>query len=193
LKTTKYNDGTSIPLVTDNTSWGNLTTPGCCWYNNDAATYKNTYGALYNWYVVHTGKLAPAGWHVPTAAEWDTLENYLIANGYNYDGTTTGNKIAKSMASQVGWDTNSPNSTLAGAIGNDLRTNNRSGFSAFPGGFRVFTNGGFSSIGFTSDWWSATEVNASSASDCFLDYAINGTGTFDEPKSYGFSVRLVKN
>ncbi len=48
LKTTKYNDGTAIPLVTDPTTWINLTTPGYCWYNNDTATYKSTYGALYN-------------------------------------------------------------------------------------------------------------------------------------------------
>jgi PKD repeat protein len=31
LKTTKYNDGTNIPLVTDNTEWTNLTTLGYCW------------------------------------------------------------------------------------------------------------------------------------------------------------------
>lgn len=49
LKTTKHNDGTAIPLVTDPTQWGNLTTPGYCWNNNDETTYKNTYGALYNW------------------------------------------------------------------------------------------------------------------------------------------------
>ena len=77
LKTTKYNDGTAIPLVTDSTAWLNLTTPGYCWYNNDAATYKNTYGALYNWFTVNTSKLAPSGWHVPTDAEWTTLITYL--------------------------------------------------------------------------------------------------------------------
>ena len=77
LKTTKYNDGTAIPLVTDNTAWGALTTPGYCWYNNDSATYKNTYGALYNWYAVNTGKLAPTGWHVPTDSEWTVLTTYL--------------------------------------------------------------------------------------------------------------------
>src|ERR1035437_1170072 len=48
LKTTKFNDDTAIPNVTDDTSWGALTTPAYCWYNNDAATYKATYGALYN-------------------------------------------------------------------------------------------------------------------------------------------------
>ena len=73
LKTTKYNDGTAIPLVTDSTAWTSLLTPAYCWYNYDATTYKNTYGALYNWYAVNTGKLAPIGWHVATDAEWTTL------------------------------------------------------------------------------------------------------------------------
>jgi len=77
LKTTKYNDGTSIPMVTDSAAWINLTTPGYCWHKNTSASYKNTYGALYNWYAVNTGKLAPKGWHVPSDAEWTTLITYL--------------------------------------------------------------------------------------------------------------------
>jgi uncharacterized protein (TIGR02145 family) len=76
------------------------------------------YGVLYNWFALATGKLAPQGWHVPTDADWDTLHNYLIANGYNWDGTTTGNKIAKSMAAQTDWYTGT---TTVGAIGNYLR------------------------------------------------------------------------
>ena len=48
LKTTILNDGTDIPLITDADSWGNLSTPGFCWYNNDGASFKDIYGALYN-------------------------------------------------------------------------------------------------------------------------------------------------
>jgi hypothetical protein len=61
LKVTKYNDGSSIPLVTDTTTWSNLSTPAYCWYNNDLATNKDTYGALYNWYAVNSGNLCPTG------------------------------------------------------------------------------------------------------------------------------------
>jgi len=61
-----------------------------------------------------------------------SLENYLIANGYNYDGTTTGNKIAQSMAAKTGWTS----STTPGAPGYDLNSNNSSGFSGMPGGRR---------------------------------------------------------
>jgi uncharacterized protein (TIGR02145 family) len=77
LRVTKYNDGKSILLVTDNTTWGSLTVAGYCWRDNDSVTYKNTDGALYNWYVVNTGKLCPIGWHVPSDQDWTTLEQFL--------------------------------------------------------------------------------------------------------------------
>ena len=48
-------------------------------------------GYLYNYYAVETGKLAPTGYRVPSNDDFTTLVNYLIANGYNYDDTTTGN------------------------------------------------------------------------------------------------------
>jgi uncharacterized protein (TIGR02145 family) len=102
LKTTKYNDETAIPLVTDNTAWTNLTTPRYCWYNNDESN-KNIYGAMYNGFTVQTSKLCPTGWHVPRALEFIDLDVYLIENGYNYDGTTIQNKIAKSMAATTRW------------------------------------------------------------------------------------------
>lgn len=76
LRTTRYNDGTEIPLVTDYTAWTNLTTPAYAWTNNDIGN-KSVYGALYNWFAVKTCKLCPSGWHVPTDAEWTILENHL--------------------------------------------------------------------------------------------------------------------
>lgn len=77
LKTTRYSDGTKIPHVPDSLMWINLTTPAYCCYHNDAITYKNTYGALYNWFTINTGKLAPKGWHIPTDVEWTALINNL--------------------------------------------------------------------------------------------------------------------
>jgi len=187
LKTTHYNDGTAIANVTYSITWKNLTTGAYCWYN-DSSKYKNTYGALYNWYAVNTGKLAPAGWHVSTNAEWDTLESYLIANRYNYDGTTTGVRIAKALAAQTNWVTNSE----AGTIGADLSSNNRSGFSALPGGY-CWSDGSFLSTGYVGYWWSATESNASSA--YYRDLACSGSTLYSNYllKSCGFSVRLVRD
>ncbi|MEN6361028.1 MAG: fibrobacter succinogenes major paralogous domain-containing protein [Bacteroidales bacterium] len=187
LKTTKYNDGTSIPLVSDGTAWSNLAIPGYCFYNNDAAN-KSTYGALYNWFTVNTNKLAPTGWHVPTDAEWTTLENYLIANGFNYDGTTTGNKIAKSMAATSIWST----SINTGTIGHDLTKNNSSGFTGFPGGFRTF-NGAFGDVSYGGYWWSSTESSAGNAWIRILYYYDSNVYRLDNGEKYGFSVRCLQN
>lgn len=173
LKTTKYNDGTSIPLVEDITEWENLDAPGYCWYDNDAATYKNPYGALYNWYAVNTGKLCPTGWHVPTDDEWYTLGLYL-----------GGTKVAGGKLKETGtshW--NSPNT---GAT-------NETGFTALPGGFRYAIISEFDDIGELGHYWTATEYDAGSAMYQML-YASNGEiKWFTYPYTGGFSVRCVKN
>jgi uncharacterized protein (TIGR02145 family) len=172
LKTTKYNDGTAIPLVTDGTEWNNLTTPGYCWYNNDAATYKNTYGALYNWYSVNMGKLAPTGWHVPTDSDWSTLGTYL-----------GGDAVAGGKLKEVGtthW--NSPNT---GAT-------NETGFSALPGG--SCGGGNFVNVGIFGNWWSATENGASIAYSRSLSCSSFTLGYWwNYNKNCGFSVRCVRD
>ncbi len=160
LKVTKYNDSTPIPQVKDGTAWNNLSTPGDCWYNNDKATYDATYGALYNWYAVNTNKLCPAGWHIPSDAEWTILENYLIENNFNYDGATMGNNYAKSLAATTNWISY----TGIGTVGNtDYSTKRDStGFTALPGGLR-YMSGMFGYIGSFGYWWSSTEFYKSTA------------------------------
>ncbi len=147
LASTKYNDGTDIRYLEED--WNQTYNGAYCWYNNDSTTYAETYGALYNGYAAQNDMLCPTGWHVPTIAEWTTLENYLIANGYNYDGTTSGNKIAKSMASGFNW--NASNNT--GVPGNNDYPfyRNRSGFRVLPSGWRL---GGFDgTIGDVAGYW----------------------------------------
>jgi uncharacterized protein (TIGR02145 family) len=196
LKTTKYTDGTAIPNVTDNSAWAALTTPGYCWYNNDAAAYKATYGVLYNWYSLDAtsngGKnVCPAGWHVPTDTEWTTMENYLIANGYNYDGTTTGNKYAKALASASGWSSYSE----AGTVGNTdyPAKRNATGFTALPGGYR-YDFDTFINIGSYGSWWSSSEVFSTYAWSRYIFcgseivWRISFYG-----KSCGFSVRCLRD
>ena len=78
LKTIHYRNGDAIPNVTISLDWDVLVTGAYCWYNNDVPTYKAAYGALYNWYVVNDSRnIAPAGWHVPTDAEWTILIDFL--------------------------------------------------------------------------------------------------------------------
>jgi uncharacterized protein (TIGR02145 family) len=157
LKTTKLNDNTQLLITTSNSQWGSTTIPAYCWYNDDE-TYKANYGALYNWYAVNTGRLCPAGWHVPTDVEWTTLENYLISNGYNFDGTTSGSKIAKALASQSYWNA----SSVTGSPGNiDYQSNrNASGWSALPGGIRV-GSAACRDLGRFGRWKSSTVYNTS--------------------------------
>jgi len=188
LKTSKYNDGTEISDVTDSAKWRSSTTGAYCKYENDASN-ASKYGKLYNWYAVNDSrKIAPAGWHIASSAEWQILENYLIANGYNYDGTTSNNKIAKSLAATSGWNKN----TGEGIIGNDLSKNNSSGFSAFPSGVR-YPGGAFLYKGNYTVWWASDQYNVQQA-------YIFGLGSITPElinnynnKAYGYSVRCIKD
>jgi uncharacterized protein (TIGR02145 family) len=173
LKTTKYNDGTTIPLVTGTTAWAALSTPGYCWYRNDAATYKATYGALYNWYTVNTGKLCPTGWHVPSDAEWTTLTIYLGG------GTVAGGKLKETGTTH--WL--SPNT---GAT-------NETGFTALPGGDRD-NNGAFVLIGYDGRWWSSTEGSTYYAWARNMLYNYSNVSSFvNLYKQDGYSVRCLKD
>jgi uncharacterized protein (TIGR02145 family) len=194
LRTTKYNDGTPIPMISDSATWHRNTTAAFCFYKNTTNQDSiKKFGALYNWYAVNNSKLAPLGWRVPTNNEWDSLPTYLIAHGYNWDGTTTGNKLAKSMAANTDW----PKQSVQGYIGNDLTKNNKSGFSAKPAANRAAgpgSNYDFSLIGQYASWWSATSVSSFTAPIYYLDASSTGLMVVDaEDKSFGFSVRLVKN
>jgi uncharacterized protein (TIGR02145 family) len=193
LKTLKYNDGTPIPLVSDSAQWGSLTTGACCYYNNDAAN-KEKSGVLYNWHAVKTGKLAPTGWHVPVEAEWDTLVNYLVANGYTWNGVTTGGEIAKSLAVKTDWRKYS----VAGTPGNNPGGNNKSGFSGHPGGCRN-KYGSFSDLGSGSYWWSATAVDSTAAADKVrainhsLLYMVEKLRELNWEGAYGACIREISN
>jgi len=185
LKTTKYVNDTDIIEVTDNTAWANLTTPAYCWLDNNSSAY-TIYGALYNWYTIETGNLCPTGWHVPTDSEWTTLTNYLTNNGYGYGGS--GTDIGKSMAATSGWTTH----TTAGNVGNDQASNNSSGFTALPGGYRNNT-GVFSTVGSNGYWWSATQANEGDAWRQNIAYNNNYLNRFSGSKKRGYSVRCIRD
>jgi len=188
LKTTKYNDGTEMTNVTSDTQWANLTTGAYCNYDN-LESNDATYGRLYNWYAVNTGKLAPKGWHVPTDNDWTILENYLIANGYNYDGTKDVNKVAKSLCAKTNWALSSE----AGTPGAAPENNNSTGFTALPGGRRYSSNGSFSYVGKYGFWWSSAEGYVGLAYTRYLDYDDHHLSRDNYGKGNGFSVRLVRD
>lgn len=170
LNTTKYNDGTAIPNVTDNTVWAAVAAGAYCWNNNDEAIYKATYGALYNWYAVNTGKLCPTGWHIPIDVEWTTLITYL-----------GGRRVAGGKLKEEGtthWET--PNN---GAT-------NSSGFTSLPGGYR-YHDGTFFIVGYNAHWWSSTEVGTNDAWYTSMHYDRRNVISFFDDKTLGYSVRCV--
>jgi uncharacterized protein (TIGR02145 family) len=179
LKTTKYNDGTAIPNVTDGNTWFSANTGAQCTYKNttNADTISN-FGRLYNWHAVNTGKICPIGWHVPSKEEWSTLNGYLT-NAY---GSSPGEPMASTMA----W----ASSTVG--IGRSLFSNNKSGFTALPGGLRGIS-GTFSGIGQQGYWWNSSESDEYKADNSWLSYDKSLLGTGSDIKQDGLSVRCLKN
>jgi len=99
LYTTKYQNGTNIPNVTDNTDWKNLTTGAYCWYDNDYTTYGQYYGALYNWYAVDNGLVNNNGYRVPSDADWTQLTDYLINSNWCNDVVVPSSNVARFLKS----------------------------------------------------------------------------------------------
>jgi uncharacterized protein (TIGR02145 family) len=193
LKTTKFNDGTSIQLITNQNDWNTATGYAYCWYDNNSAN-KELYGALYNWwavdYSINSSKnICPSGWHVPAKAEWSTLLTYLIDNGFGNGGS--GINIAKSMAATMGWNTDSN----TGSVGNNLAANNRSGFSAVAGGTRTDGVEGFIQLGVNGAWWATPD-------NYYLGYSFWCTTIFNfesivhqanNSRKAGLSIRCLKD
>lgn len=170
LKVTHYTNSDVIPNVTDNSTWINLKTGAYCNYDNNEANVA-TYGRLYNWYAVNDDRIiAPAGWHVPTSAEWQTLLDYL--------GISCGGKLKE--AGTTHWD--SPNTAAT----------NESGFTCLPGGYRAYSYGYFTSMGSYGGFWSSTECGGNCA--LYWDLRSNHSGVLrhNYGKGYGLSVRCVR-
>jgi len=168
LKTTKYNNGTLIPLVTGENAWSVLESPAYCFYDNNESN-KSKYGALYTWYAVAKGNLCPTGWHVPTDAEWTVLSSFL-----------GGEEVAGSkMKSVSGWT-------------DDNSGTNSSGFTGLPGGNRP-SFGSFSDINSYSSWWSKSEDDVMYAWNRYLLSSDSGLGRSNFSKGHGFSVRCLKD
>ena len=172
LKTSRYNDGTPIPVVPDNLYWSRLTTGAYSDYDNTPDSSK-IYGKLYNWYAVNDArKLAPAGWHVPSDSEWALLLTYLGGE------SVAGGKLKETGTAH--W--NSPN----------VSATNESGFTALPGGRRDF-NGTFYYIRQNGYFWSSTEWNTPSAYYRFMFYNTSNIDWMANYKTMGFSIRCVKD
>jgi len=166
LKTTRDNDGRLIPYW----SAPDYLVGAYSWYNNDLSN-KNTYGALYNWFAVGTGKLAPKGWHVPDFAEWNLLNTYLGANA-----------AAKLQETgSVHWLSPNPAAT------------NESGFAALPAGEGF--SGGFSNMGTIADWWTGQASSGIEANHFFIGVQFGNwtLSPYHDNKQMSYSVRCLKD
>lgn len=190
LKTTKYRNGDVIGTTSSiNMDLTYATSPKYQWAYNGIESNATIYGRLYTWHVVADPRnLAPAGWHVASDAEWSILENFLISNGYNYDNSITENKISKSLCSTSLWNTTS----AVGTPGYDMSTNNKTGLTIYPSGYRGY-DGMFYIMGTVSDIWTATEYNMTNANFRGCGYNVSGLNIGNLNKNYGFSVRCIKN
>ena len=182
LRVTKYNDGTTIPLITDGTAWSTASMngdPGYCFYDTlgtNYATYsQDTFGALYNWYSIDTlsngdKNVCPTGWHMPTDGEWTTLTTYL-------GGTDVGGGKMKE-AGLVHWSFPNTGAT------------NESGFSGLPGGSR-FSDGSFNNIGLDGSLRSSTESSIIFAVNRGLSSNVDDVYKANGHKGSGLSVRCL--
>jgi uncharacterized protein (TIGR02145 family) len=194
LKTTKFNDSTNISLIYDNSEWSKLTRAAFCYYDNDKRL-KESYGILYNWYVVASNKICPEGFHVPTEDEWTQLEIYLQNHNYNFNGVIdndtdrfTNNNIAKALASTSNW----MGSDYEGSVGNtDYQMfRNKSGFSAIPSGYRNY-DGTYHDRGYAVYWWTSTEYSTNTAWNRYLAYDYSNVFRMNYLKNIGFSICCV--
>ena len=168
LKVTKYKNGNVITYVSNDSNWNGLTSGAHGYYNNSSSNL-NTYGILYNWHAVNDSRgICPEGWHVPSRAEFDTLSTYL-----------GGDSVAGAKLKETG-------TALWSAAGGT----NESGFTALPGGSRLFSSGAYQYLGNRSYFWSSE----SSGTNMRLLDATNNTFSYATfVQTMGFSIRCLED
>jgi uncharacterized protein (TIGR02145 family) len=129
-----------------------------------------TYGVLYNWTAAVNS--CPAGWHLPSDAEWTELTDYLGGR------SVAGGKLKETGTTH--WL--SPNT---GAT-------NETGFTALSGGYRNYV-GTFNDIGSYGYWWSATESGDLIAWSSSVDYLHSSVYRYVNFEELGYSVRCVRD
>ena len=194
LKTTHYSDGTEIPFVESAFGWENLedSDKAFCYFDNSSLN-NDVYGALYNWSAAMNDEgssdsipsdvqgVCPTGWHLPSDAEWKDLEVYLGMDTNDVDniGWRGFNQSGKMKeAGTEHWE--SPNT---GAT-------NESGFTALPGGYRIYY-GTYNELGFGAYFWTSTEFNSSQSWKRYLHTDNNVVGRKMELKNFGYAVRCI--
>ena len=205
---------TGTYLIPAASTVGTYTGKQARWYNNDSATYAPmNYGLLYNWNAAvdtfntaygetsvntsysnavsvtfsgHRRGICPAGWHLPSVAEWTQLTNYVSSQS-EYTCDSINNYIAKALASTEGWITYTDNC----AVGNDPSSNNATGFSAVPAG--ICSGSSFNGAGYGANFWSSTQNSSYAAWHRYLGYNYAYVDRSNYTKHSGLSVRCLRD
>ena len=179
LNVSKYRNGDDIGQVTDGNTWAGLESGAWCYYGNNTDT-GTTYGKLYNFYAVADPRgLAPAGWHVASDAEWETLWLCLSATNNPFVGKAVGSQLKE--AGTTHWKT--PN----------YKATNSSGFTGLPGGWRD-NDGTFAYIRSYGYWWSSTsDVTIANNWVWYMYYNNAYVYRSEYRPAYGFSVRCIRD
>lgn len=169
LNVTRYNNGDSIPNITDEEQVAYLTAGGYVKYS-DTIPHYDLYGKLYNYFAVKDKRgLCPVGWRVPTPHEWAKF-NFI----YKEKNIAAVLKIKDNSF----WDKKYVDTK-------DL------GFNAIPAGYRSFYRKNIRFIGSTGAWWSLLDENPD-ASVFFIDNNYNNVRS-DFHSASCFSVRCVQS
>jgi uncharacterized protein (TIGR02145 family) len=171
LRSDTYNDGTPILNLPDRQAWKASTEGAWCAYGNDSLK-GDTYGKLYNWPAVNSGKLAPPGWRVPSDDDLIILIERLGGM------SEAGGKMKET--GDAHWEARNVGAT------------NESGFTAFGSGYRN-ENGAFAFLGKYTYFWSASEKDSTTAWARKLVYYGTDVLRYGYGKNSGFSVRCVRN
>lgn len=170
LRTSRLNDGTSIPHITDNQAWYGADAMAMCWYNNDSAGHHWPYGRLYNAYVAELLTICPAGWSLPTTQDWDLMINYL-----------GGSEVAGGKLKDTGFVYWEPPNTGA---------TNSSGFTGLPAGFRSHLDGTFNYKGQRAGWF--VRQPGSSLAFRFVSWSMESSGSGPVHIPMGLSIRCFR-
>ena len=173
LRATKFSNNDPIALVLDSAQWPVQTAAAYCYYNNDSS-FVNPYGNLYNWYTVNDARnVCPAGYHVPTAAEWADLLSFLGGE------TVAGGKLKEQGFSH--W--------LSPNTGAD----NSSNFTALPSGWRANNNGVYENLGYMCYLWASTLQTADDADIILLGHDSPACYASNSVKLTGLPIRCIQN
>ena len=168
LRATTFADGSLIPYIADSAAWAQVSAPALCFRDNSSLN-SDLYGNLYNLYAATDSRnLCPTGWHVPSDPELTVLIDYLGGE------TVAGGK----MKSVTGWNT--PN----------VGATNESGFTALPGGSRVWVGNFPPSANNIGYWWTSSPLGSVWTLMYNDDNVYRGAS---ESSNGGLSIRCVKD